>query len=64
MSICVGVFHNDFRYFIASLVASSLPIMMAFYKLKWTDLRDILDTKAFKKGSDGYDFTQDQLQDP
>lgn len=63
MSICVGVFHDDFKYFISSLIASSLPIMMAFYKLKWKDVVDILDTKAFKKDS-GIDLTNEELTDP
>lgn len=65
MSICVGVFHDDFRYFISSLIASSLPIMMAFYKLQWDNVTDIVGS-VFKKKDDNKDLQipEDQLKDP
>lgn len=54
---------KDFRFFIASLIAACLPIFLAFFALTWEHIKNILDTKAFKKG-EGFDFSQNELKDP
>lgn len=54
---------KDFRFFIASLIAACLPIFLAFFALTWEHVKNILDTKAFKKG-ESFELTQDQLRDP
>lgn len=49
---------KDFRFFLASLIAASLPIFLAFFALTWEHVKDI--SKVFKKDS----LFDNQIIDP
>lgn len=63
--IILSFITKDFRFYLASIIAAGLPIYLAFFSLTWEHIKDILNTNAFKKRSDGlYEIDQDQLKDP
>lgn len=56
---------ENFKIYIAALIASGLPIYLSYFALTWEGIVSILSTKAFQKKSDGlYELTPDQQIDP
>lgn len=41
--------HNDFRYFLTSILAAGIPIMIAYFLLTWEHVRDIVKEIGFNK---------------
>lgn len=41
--------YNDFRYFLTSILAAAVPIMMAYFLLTWERVKDIVTAIGFNK---------------
>jgi hypothetical protein len=63
--IYIGFTKADFRFYLAALIASVSPVFLAFFALTWEHVKNILNTKIFKKSDSPFDnINNNELIDP
>lgn len=49
VGLCLSWIYDSFNYFLASLLAAGIPIMIAFFLLTWEHVKDIVKEFTFSK---------------
>lgn len=63
IGLCLAWIYNNFNYFVASLLAAGIPIMIAFFLLTWEHVKDIVKAVGFNKKDETQFFNDTQYID-